>query len=63
LPLGEIAHQKTRLVYCKENHFIKDEMISKRHPDFDVLAPIIININKGAKNDFIGLYAGCGKNL
>jgi hypothetical protein len=27
------------------------------------LAPIIININKGAKNDFIGLYAGCGKNL
>ena len=52
--LVEIAHQNKRktkaLAYCKENHFIKDEkMISKRHPDFDVLAPILMNIKLKAR--------------
>jgi hypothetical protein len=45
----EIAHQNKRkaktITFCKENHFIKDgKTISEKHPDYDILAPILMEI-------------------
>jgi len=52
--LVEIAHQNKRktktLGMCKEKHFIVDgKTISEKHPDYDILAPILMNIKIKAR--------------
>lgn len=49
-----ISHQGKRkqkiIAYCKESHFIYDgAMISGKHPDYDVLAPILMEIKIRAR--------------
>jgi hypothetical protein len=50
----EVAHQNKRkqkkLCCCKENHFLpNDKMISTRHPDYDVMAPILMDLKIKAR--------------
>lgn len=50
----EIAHQnkrkQRRICYCKENHFVgSNKMVSEKHPDFDILAPKIMNLKLRAR--------------
>jgi Phage integrase SAM-like domain len=50
----EVAHQNKRkqkkLCFCKENHFLpNDKMISTRHPDYDVMAPILMDLKIKAR--------------
>lgn len=50
----EISHKGKRkqkvIAHCKPEHFIKDhKMISSKHPDFDVLNPIILDYKITAK--------------
>lgn len=49
-----ISHQGKRkrknIAFCLEKHFIEDEgMVSSKHPDYDVLAPIIMNLKIKAR--------------
>jgi integrase len=57
----EIAHQNKRkaktITFCKENHFIKDgKTISDKHPDYDVLAPILMEIKIRARKLILNGY-------
>lgn len=50
----EISHQDKKKIktigYCKDEHFLEDgKMISSKHPDYDVLAPIIMDLKIKAK--------------
>lgn len=50
----EIAHQNKRktksLGFCKSDHFIQDhKTINEKHPDFDILAPIIMDLKIKAR--------------
>lgn len=50
----EIAHQNKRkqktLCFCKEKHFNQDQKaISSKHPDYDVMAPIIMELKIKAR--------------
>ena len=50
----EVAHQNKRkqkkLCDCKENHFLPNEkMISARHPDYDVMAPMLMELKIKAR--------------
>jgi hypothetical protein len=50
----EIAHQNKRksktIAFCAANHFIRGEkMISSKHPDYDVLDPIIMELKIRAR--------------
>lgn len=50
----EISHQNKRkqktLCFCKETHFIQDgKTISSKHPDYDVMAPILMNLKIKAR--------------
>ena len=50
----EIEHQNKRksktFAFCAVNHFIQDgKTISSRHPDYDVLAPIIMELKIRAR--------------
>jgi hypothetical protein len=50
----EIAHQNKRksktIAFCAANHFIQDgKTISSRHPDYDILAPIIMELKIRAR--------------
>ncbi|TDE28284.1 hypothetical protein E0I61_12190 [Flavobacterium ranwuense] len=50
----EIAHQNKRksktITFCKANHFITDgKTISSKHPDYDILAPIIMELKIRAR--------------
>ena len=50
----EIAHQNKRksknIGFCKLAHFLQDgKMISEKHPDFDILAPIIMDLKIRAR--------------
>ena len=45
----EIDHKNKRksktIAFCKDNHFIQDgKTISSRHPDYNILAPIIMEL-------------------
>jgi integrase len=65
----EIAHQNKRksktIAFCKENHFIQDgKTISEKHPDYDILAPILMELKIRARklvllgyNDVEKVYA------
>lgn len=49
-----VSHQGKRkekiLCYCKESHFLpNDKMISTRHPDYDVMAPILMELKIKAR--------------
>jgi integrase len=57
----EIAHQNKRktktIAFCKENHFLKDgKTISEKHPDYDVLAPILMEIKIRARKLILNGY-------
>jgi integrase len=50
----EIAHMNKRkaktITYCKEKHFIAEsKMISSRHPEYDILAPILMDLKIKAR--------------
>lgn len=50
----KIIHQNKRkskhICFCKEKHFVDaGEMISEKHPDFDILAPLIMNLKLRAR--------------
>lgn len=50
----EVAHQNKRksknICFCKINHFIKDgKTISEKHPDYDIIAPIIMDLKLRAR--------------
>ena len=50
----EIAHQKNRksktIAFCQENHFSETaKTISSKHPDYDILAPMIMEIKIRAR--------------
>lgn len=50
----EIAHQNIRksktLAFCLEKHFNQDnKMINEKHPDYDVLAPVLMSIKLKAR--------------
>jgi hypothetical protein len=50
----EISHQNKRkaktICYCKENHWmVAAKIISEKHPDFDILAPMIMNLKIRAR--------------
>lgn len=50
----EIAHQNKRktktLAFCSEKHFIQDgNTISQKHPDYDILAPLLMSIKLKAR--------------
>jgi hypothetical protein len=43
--------KRKNLSFCKESHFIQDgNMISHRHPDFDILAPILMDLKIKARS-------------
>jgi hypothetical protein len=49
-----INHQSKRkrknIAFCHEKHFIQDgKTISEKHPDYDILAPILMNIKIKAR--------------
>ncbi len=50
----KVSHKDKRkqkvIAFCKENHFIADgKTISSKHPDFDILAPIIMELKIRAR--------------
>jgi len=50
----EIAHQNKRkskhICFCKENHFVAaNKMVAEKHPDYDVLAPKIMELKIRAR--------------
>lgn len=50
----EVAHQNVRrtktLAFCIEKHFVKDgSTISQKHPDYDLLAPLLMNLKIKAR--------------
>lgn len=62
----EIAHQNIRksktLALCLEKHFNKDnKMITEKHPDYDVLAPILMSIKLKARKLIIQGYTDVEK--
>jgi len=57
----QISHQNKRktktIAFCKENHFIKDgKTISEKHPDYDILAPILMEIKIRARKLILNGY-------
>lgn len=62
----EISHQNVRkaktLVFCQEKHFNKDnKMITEKHPDYDVLAPILMSIKLKARKLILQGYVDVEK--
>lgn len=50
----EISHQNKRkaktICYCKENHWmVTAKMITEKHPDYDILAPMIMSLKLRAR--------------
>ncbi|WP_281321985.1 tyrosine-type recombinase/integrase [Flavobacterium aestivum] len=57
----QIAHQNKRktknIAFCKEKHFIQDgKTISEKHPDYDVLAPILMELKIRARKLILNGY-------
>jgi len=57
----QIAHQNKRktktIAFCKEEHFIIDgKTISDKHPDYDVLAPILMELKIRARKLILNGY-------
>lgn len=62
----QISHQNKRktktIAFCKENHFIQDgKTISEKHPDYDILAPILMEIKIRARKLILNGYTDVEK--
>ncbi|MHC0441578.1 tyrosine-type recombinase/integrase [Flavobacterium sp. 3-210] len=64
----EISHQNKRkqktLCFCKEKHFLRDgKTVSSKHPDYDVIAPILMDLKIKAKKMIILGYTDVEKSF
>jgi hypothetical protein len=62
----EIAHQNKRksktIAFCLEKHFnLDNKMITEKHPDYDVLAPIIMSIKLKSRKLIVQGYTDVEK--
>jgi hypothetical protein len=63
----EISHRNIRKIkkndcFCHEKHFIVDgSTISEKHPDYDVLAPILMNLKLKARKLILQNYTDIEK--
>jgi len=62
----QISHQNKRkaktLAFCLEKHFNQDnKMINEKHPDYDVLAPILMSIKLKARKLILQGYTDVNK--
>ncbi|SHG28616.1 tyrosine-type recombinase/integrase [Flavobacterium johnsoniae] len=62
----EISHQNKRkqktLCFCKEAHFLRDgKTVSSKHPDYDVIAPILMDLKIKAKKLILLSYTDVEK--
>jgi hypothetical protein len=57
-----IKHVKQNDSFCHEKHFIVDgSTISEKHPDYDVLAPILMNLKLKARKLILQNYTDIEK--